>query len=171
MNSENPTDPRQALEPSLTALILGELPDEQARFLRQAIATDPELAKTFERLKKTTALIRETETPSAHEPVVLAEALRLSEARRQELLQRFKTVQPQQFRTQVRRRNSWVAAAAAALIITMMLTAVLLQPLSKRKPESMAKLESPEATSLVRRKQLVSSGGLEAPQATAPNSV
>ena len=59
MNFETPSDPRQALEPSLTALLLGELPEEQARFLLQAIATDPELARTFERLKSTTALLNQ----------------------------------------------------------------------------------------------------------------
>ena len=48
MNFEFPTDPRQALEASLTALLLGELPDDQARFLRQAIATDPELAAKYQ---------------------------------------------------------------------------------------------------------------------------
>ena len=52
MNPELPTDPRKALESSLTALLLGELPDDQARFLRQAIATDPELAQTFDTLQR-----------------------------------------------------------------------------------------------------------------------
>ncbi len=70
MNPDFPTDPRQALEVSLTALLLGELPADQARFLRQAIAMDPELARLHQRLKKTIELVREVEkqpAPSAEE--------------------------------------------------------------------------------------------------------
>ena len=93
MNNEFPIDPRQALETSLTALILGELPDDQARFLRQAIATDPELAKSYERLKRTIELVRETETSPQGEPALESSAPKLDERRRQQLLQRFKTVE------------------------------------------------------------------------------
>src|SRR5215467_3602714 len=107
MNNEFPIDPRQALETSLTALILGELPDDQAVFLRQTIATDPELAKRYERLKRTIELVRETETNPEGEPAVQSNAPKLDERRRQQLLQRFKTVKPMEFKQPVRRQVSW----------------------------------------------------------------
>ena len=60
MNPDFPPDPREALEASLTALLLGELPHEQAAALHQKLAQDAELAKLYERLKHTINLVRET---------------------------------------------------------------------------------------------------------------
>ena len=69
MNTDFPTDPREALETSLTALLLGELPADQAVFLRDAIARDPELARRYERLKQTIELVRITaKTPATEAP-------------------------------------------------------------------------------------------------------
>ena len=136
MSFEFPTDPRKALEASLTALLLGELPDAQARFLRQAIATDPEVAKTFETLKKTIDLIRETEASPVPEPVAKPAAPKLSDQRRQELLQRFKTVQPAQFKEHARSRFAWVVPVAAAAALVMVLATLLLPVLSKSKSNS-----------------------------------
>jgi Mg-chelatase subunit ChlD len=144
MNPENPIDPRQALEPSLTALLLGELPDDQARFVRQAIATDPELAKTFERLKQTTALVRETEARPIEEPSAPPAMPKLSDARRQELLRCFKTVQPAQFKNRARTTNSWLLPAAAVVVLTLVLTSALLPALSRSKARSMAELNTTE---------------------------
>jgi len=45
--------------------LLGELPADQAAALQQAMAQDPELAKLYERLKQTIALVRETESSPA----------------------------------------------------------------------------------------------------------
>jgi Mg-chelatase subunit ChlD len=153
MNPENPTDPRQALEPSLTALLLGELPDDQARFVRQAIATDPELAKTFERLKQTTALIRETEARPIEEPAAPRVMPKLSEARRQELLNCFKTVQPEQFKNRARTNNSWLLPVAAAAVLTLVLASALLPALSRSKARSMAELNTTER--LLQRKMTI----------------
>ena len=61
MNPEYPTDPRQALEVSLTALLLGELPPDQAQFLREALVRDAELARMHERLKRTIELVTQVE--------------------------------------------------------------------------------------------------------------
>jgi Mg-chelatase subunit ChlD len=133
MNNEFPIDPRQALETSLTALILGELPDDQARFLRQAIATDPELAKSYERLKKTIELVRETETSPEGEPVVQSSALKLDERRRQQLWQRFKTVKPVEFKQPERLQVSWLVPAAAALAVLLAVATLLFYTNSKPK--------------------------------------
>src|SRR5215831_5241292 len=92
-----PTDPRQALETSLTALLLGELPLEQAEFLQRAIDQDPALAKQYERLKQTIQLVRETELKPDKQPAPDPVPLKLSHERREELLRRFKTVTPKQF--------------------------------------------------------------------------
>jgi hypothetical protein len=148
MNPEFPTDPRQALEASLTALLLGELPDDQARFLRQAIATDPELARCFERLKKTTELIRETETGPIAEPVSPPVAPKLSEARRQQLLQCFKTVRPTEFLEPVRRKVSRVIPAAAAGVLMMLVATAVLPALSRSKSRSLARQVSNQSASL-----------------------
>jgi Mg-chelatase subunit ChlD len=158
MNPENPIDPRQALEPSLTAFLLGELPDDQARFIRQAIATDPELAKVFERLKKTTELIRETETRPLAAPAAPAEAPKLSDARREELLHRFKTVQPEQFKQPARRSHSWLVPVAAVFAMIVVLSSALLPALSRSKAR--AQHHIPQSESLLRR-------GVEAPELAA----
>ena len=164
MNPEQPTDPRQALEPSLTALLLGELPDDQERFVRQAIETDPELAKTFERLKQTTALIREIEAPRLEPPAAISEPPKLSDARRQELLQRFKTVHPSEFEASRRQNFSWVVPVAAAGVLTLFLAGFLLPHLSKSRAlaqRSLQELKNPTSqerasgsTLLVRRPQV-----------------
>jgi len=49
MNPDSPKDPRSALESSLTALLLGELPHEEAAALHQKLAQDTELAALYER--------------------------------------------------------------------------------------------------------------------------
>lgn len=162
MNPENPIDPRQALEPSLTALLLGELPDEQARFVRQAIATDPELAKTFERLKQTTALVRETQVRPAGEPATAPATLRLSESRREALLSRFKTVQPEQFKYPAAKLIPWLMPAAAVLLLTLMLAWALLPALSRSKAKSMTQLRRSE--SAFRRAGTMDSAGVRVPQ-------
>ena len=60
MNPDFPRNPRDELEASLTALILGELPADQAFTLGRAIERDAELSKLYERLKRTIELVRQT---------------------------------------------------------------------------------------------------------------
>ena len=60
MNPDFPRNPRDELEVSLTALILGELPADQAFALGRAIERDAELSKLHERLKRTIELVRQT---------------------------------------------------------------------------------------------------------------
>ena len=87
MNPDQPS--RGEIEAKLTALLLGELPDEEARLLRWAIAHDVELAQLHDRLKVTIGLVREvTVKPTETIP------LKLSDDRRKKLLAHFKTPRP-----------------------------------------------------------------------------
>lgn len=138
MNPEHPADPRQALEPSLTALLLGELPADQARFVRQAVETNPQLAKTFQRLERTTALIRQVEAPRVATPPPSSEAPKLGEARRQELLRQFKTLHPAQLGAPRPRNLSWVVPVAAVVVLTLSLAGFLLRQLSNSKSRASA---------------------------------
>src|SRR6266850_5649196 len=96
MNPDLPIPPRDDLEAKLTALLLGELPADEAFALGRAIEQNPELAKTLERLTQTIRLVRETEAPIPGQ-VQQSEPLRLSDKRREALLQQFKTVKPKAF--------------------------------------------------------------------------
>src|SRR6266404_3128937 len=112
MTPQSPIDPRQALEASLTALILGELPSDQAEFLQRAIAGDPELCKQYERLKSTIGLLKETQVTLTTETAAQPARLKLSNERRQALLQRFKTISPQPFANVRRSSYSWLVPVA-----------------------------------------------------------
>src|ERR1041385_6564713 len=119
MNSDSPKNPRDELEAKLTALLLGELPADEAFALGRAIEQDAELAKTFERLKQTIILVKETEAPIAGQ-VPASTPLKLSEKRREALFQQFKTVKPRALEQTRARKNWWqqpVAIAAAIAIL------------------------------------------------------
>ena len=108
MNPELPKDERTALESSLTALLLGELTHEQAAALHQKLAQDAELAKLYERLKHTINLVRETVASPAAQTADHPTPLKLSDQRRQKLLQHFKTLR-QRNSSAPRRRADAVA--------------------------------------------------------------
>jgi len=67
MTSDFPNNPRGELEARLTALLLGELPADEAATLRQAIEQDADLAKLYARLKHTIELVRETAASPAEQ--------------------------------------------------------------------------------------------------------
>src|SRR5205814_5829359 len=131
MNPELPNDPRKALEPSMTALLLGELPEDQARFMRQAIATDPELANTFEALKQTIELVRQTQIDPTEGTKTQQVPLKLNEERRQELLRRFRTLEPVEFRKDVQSRVGWLIPAAAAAVVLVVASLALIPARTK----------------------------------------
>ncbi len=152
MSSDLPIDPYEALEPSLTALLLGELTEAQAELVRHAIESDPALATKFEQLRYTISLVREAEAPRAASTAAeRSEVARLGEQRRQQLLQTFKTVRPQQFKPAAHRDSRWLvpAAAASALISTVVAFLILGSPRSVRR---MAKLPSTPTDMEIRRK-------------------
>src|SRR5512137_261722 len=131
MNPDFPIDPRSAIEASLTALLLGELPHEQAAELHQKLAQDAELAKLYKRLKHTINLVRETVASPAAQTAEQPTPLKLSDQRRQKLLQQFKTVAPKQFAPPRRSAMSWLVPVGIAAVFVVMLAATLLPALSK----------------------------------------
>ena len=126
MNPENPSRPE--IEAKLTALLLGELPEEEARLLRYTIGQDAELQKLHDRLKLTIGLVREVQAkPTETAP------LKLSDERRKKLLAHFKT--PRQPETPWIRqlRIPSLIEVLVVVAIVVMLAALLLPALSKAK--------------------------------------
>lgn len=140
MNPDSPHDPRSALEARLTALLLGELPPGQAAALEDLIARDAELSRLRQRLEHAITLLREVEAAPAAPAETPAAAPRLSEARRQHLLQHFKTIAitPKAAPRPARRRMSWLIPAAAAAALVMVVAGLLLPSMSRAKYKSMA---------------------------------
>jgi Mg-chelatase subunit ChlD len=139
MNPDFPDNSREELEASLTALLLGELPPEQAAQLRRAIEQDAALAALHQRLKLTIDLVRETAVQPAGQTAAQPAPLRLSESRRQQLLAHFKTVTPKEFARP--RRHEWrrpVLVAAAAMLVALLALAMFLPALSSSKRKSLA---------------------------------
>src|ERR1017187_10711039 len=130
MNPDSPIDPTES---SLTALLLGELTHEQAAALHQKLAHDPELAKLYERLKHTINLVRETITSPAAQTAGQPTPLRLSDQRRQKLLQHFKTVAPKEFAPPRWRPVRWLVPVGIAAALVVILGALLLPALSRSK--------------------------------------
>ena len=89
MNPELPRNPREEMELRITALLLGELSAEEAGAVREAIASDPALAKLHDDLKATIQLVRTATTRIGEPAANQATPLQLSEARRQKLLTSF----------------------------------------------------------------------------------
>ena len=81
MNPDLPRSPREELEASLTALLLGELSAEKAAALREVIEHDAELVRLLERLKNTIALVRQTAVSPAEETADQPEPLLLRQDR------------------------------------------------------------------------------------------
>jgi Mg-chelatase subunit ChlD/type II secretory pathway pseudopilin PulG len=88
MNPDKPS--RDEIEVKLTALLLGELPDEEARLLRWTISQDAALKNLHDELAATIVLVREAEkNPAA--PGGKEIPLKLSDERREKLLAHFQT--------------------------------------------------------------------------------
>src|SRR6266542_1472193 len=119
MNEDAPKPPREQLETRLTALLLGELPAEDAAALREIMANDAPLAGLYERLQRAIDLVRETAARPMEQTAAQPAPLKLSDERRQKLLAHFKTVAPERFKAPRGREPSWIAplGAAAALMV------------------------------------------------------
>src|SRR5215831_10541370 len=116
MNPENTNQ----LEAKLTALLLGELPASEAFELGRAIEHDPELAKLYQRLEKTIGLVKETSAaPAAADESQAPAPLKLSDERRQSVLQQFKTVRPRTFVTAPPGRGKVRLLQVAAVFATL----------------------------------------------------
>ena len=133
MNPDSPIDP---IESSLTALLLGELPHEQAAALHQKLTQDVDLAKLYERLKQTINLVRETVASPAAQTAHQPTPLKLSDQRRQKLLQHFKTVTPKEFAPPRRSVMSWLVPVASTAALVLILSSLLLPTLSNSSSKS-----------------------------------
>jgi len=92
MNPDQPS--RDQIETRLTALLLGELPADEAALLRYTVAQDPELQKLHDELQSTLALVYEAEKNPVSTPVKKNAPLKLAADRRAKLLAHFKTPRP-----------------------------------------------------------------------------
>ncbi len=92
MNPDQPLTPREELEIRITALLMGQLPAEEAAELQAQIAADPELSALHARLKHTVELLREART--LPEQTAPATQLQLSKERREKLLATFRGIKP-----------------------------------------------------------------------------
>jgi Mg-chelatase subunit ChlD len=121
MTPELPPNPRAELEAKITALLLGELPAEEAARVREVIAKDAELTQLQERLRVTLGLLRETiaETPVTTTP------LKLSSERREKLLAQFKTIAPQEFVPRSKRKIWWLVPLAIAASVALLLAILI----------------------------------------------
>src|SRR5262245_23127528 len=109
MNADAPQTPREELELKLTAMILGELPADEAFALGRALEHDPELRQLYERLQTTIGLVRETAKAPAHPAAAApAEPMRLSSGRREKLLAQFKTIEPKEFEQEKKYKIRWL---------------------------------------------------------------
>ena len=133
MNPEMPEKPQDELEASLTALLLGELPHEQAAALHQKLAQDAELAKLYERLKQTINLVRETVAKPAEQTGDQPTPLKLSDQRRQKLLRHFKTVAPKEFARPHRRAMPWLIPVGIAAGFVVILGGMFLPAFTRSK--------------------------------------
>src|SRR5438552_8633778 len=130
MNPDLPNPPSDELEARLTALLLGELTEEDAVTLRQAMEQDARLAALYHRLKQAIEMVRQTAVSPAEQTATQPAPLKLSNERRQRLLAHFKTVAPKQFTSPRRREISWVLPMSIAAAVVAVIGARVLAPSS-----------------------------------------
>jgi autotransporter-associated beta strand protein len=134
MNPETPPTPREKLEMRLTALLMGELPPEEAAAIRTLMAADPALAALHERLRRACELLREAS--ALPEPPAPPTPVQLSSERREKLLAHFKTAAPVSTAppapapiAKLPRRNwTWIVPTGIAAAVIAVLGAGLLLP-------------------------------------------
>jgi len=130
MNADLPPTPREELEAQLTALLLGELPADQAFALGRTIEQDPELAKLYIRLKESIGFVRETVVGEAEQLAAQATPLQLSASRREKLLAQFKVVKPSPFNQPQPQTKHWVIRIAAAGALIFLVISISIPKLS-----------------------------------------
>ena len=77
MNPDQPS--REQIEARITALLLGELPADEAALLRYTLAQDPALQQLHDELQSALGLVREAAKHPAEGPVEKAPPRKLSE--------------------------------------------------------------------------------------------
>lgn len=116
------------MEVRLTALLLGELSAEEAAAIRQAMEQNVELATLYERLKRTIDLVAEAATDPTAQTTAQHSTLRLSDARRKNLVQHFKTVTPKEFNRPDHRQKAWYIPLSLAAALVALIGSVALLP-------------------------------------------
>jgi|GEM_PF-1854427 len=153
---EGPLTPREELEVRITALLMGQLPPEEASALEVQISADPELTTLRTRLQHAVELLREARNlpkPAA----AAAVPLQLSKERREKLLAAFRGIKalpspalPPTPGTKVpadispkpavlpwkRRERKWVPVALAASIAVLVGATLLFPKLSSARYSS-----------------------------------
>jgi len=134
MNPDQPS--REQIEVRITALLLGELPPDEAQLLRYTMAQDPALQKLHDELELAMGLVREAAKHPAEEVAGNAAEksapLKLSAERRRILLAHFRTPQgkagPLFWLRRIKLPTARVVVAGAVIIIALMLVAVISIP-------------------------------------------
>ncbi|MBW8863522.1 MAG: hypothetical protein JF609_01085 [Verrucomicrobia bacterium] len=135
MNPEKPS--REEIEARITALLLGELPAEEARLLRWTISQDAGLQKLHDELQSTIVLVREAKKNPADEASEPSAPLKLSDERRQKLLAHFKTPRPKESFWIRQLQISSLIPVLAVVCIVVLLAAMMLPSLAAAKKKSM----------------------------------
>jgi Mg-chelatase subunit ChlD len=129
MNPQLPQLPHNDPESRLTALILGELPPDDAAALQAELASNPALAELHRRLQETIGLLREAVKSPEAQNVAAAPAQTLAPERRAALLASFKVIPTQRLQAARPQRNlAWreISALAAMLLALLILASVFL---------------------------------------------
>ena len=133
MNPETPMTPREETEVRLTALLMGELPPDEAAALEKKMAADLDLQDLHARLRQAMELLREaTALPEQPAPPVPAQ---LSSERRERLLAHFKNPAPAPSAVIVKPRRDWswvVPLGLAASLIALLGGTVLMSGFAVR---------------------------------------
>jgi len=128
MNPESDSPSHPELEARITAWLLGELSTEETDEVRRAVEGNPQFAILHRRLEQTVGLLRQSER-HAEAP---ERELKLSEERRQKLLERFRVIAAVEFVPPKESRLSWMLPLAAAAVMILICWAAALQTLSPR---------------------------------------
>ena len=92
MNPDAPRTAREELEIRITALLMGQLPQDEAAELLRQIAADPELTALYNQMRHAVELLREARSlPEQAAPEI---PLQLSKERRAVLLAKFRGLKP-----------------------------------------------------------------------------
>ena len=141
MNPNSPQPSREEIEAKLTALLLGELPAEEAALLRWAVAQDAGLSQLHKRLKTTIDFVREVAANPSETATLPTAPLKLSAAKREKLLAHFKLTAPRAVGPKMdapakRRVMPSIYALAAMVAIVALLAAISLPNFVKARATS-----------------------------------
>src|SRR5688572_22252667 len=138
MNPESPKNPGEELELRITALLLGELTEDEASALRQTIAQDAELSRLHDRLKFAIELTRETTVAPSEEEAEKPDTLKLAPERRAKLLAAFAAPKMIKLVAARRKHRRELLALAAMLAVLLAVASVLLPSLARSKAKARA---------------------------------